>query len=301
MEQTWKFHRGEALWVNIEYQNASVIDELQKKYHLDDEILAYTLDKDERARVEYDAITATFLLVFNVPHQLQAASHYDTSPITFVVKENYLFSFVSQQTAYVSQLMAVILKQNPDLSIYELLFKVLFRIADGYFPLIEEVNSQWTKLNQRLRKKATNQNLLELADLEIDLVYLVTATKQNAILLQQMKALTIFRALTPSEQEQLDDALIEAQQAVEMTQLAAQVMEQLSSAYNNVLNNNLNDTMKFLTVWSLLLTIPTLVTGFFGMNLPLPFADSILGWGVAVILSLLLAIWMILLLWRRIR
>ncbi len=50
-----------------------------------------------------------------------------------------------------------------------------------------------------------------------------------------------------------------------MTLLAFQILEQLSGTYNNLLNNNLNDTMKFLTVWSLLLTVPSIVTSFFGM------------------------------------
>ena len=61
-----------------------------------------------------------------------------------------------------------------------------------------------------------------------------------------------YRKLTEKEKEQLDDALIEAKQAVEMTNLASQILDQLSGTYNNLLNNNLNDTMKFLTVWSLI-------------------------------------------------
>ena len=126
----------------------------------------------------------------------------------------------------------------------------------------------------RLREKTTNKNLLALSDLEVGLVYLVTGTKQNVVLLEQIKALAIFRKLTEKEKEQLDDALIEAKQAVEMTNLASQILDQLSGTYNNLLNNNLNDTMKFLTVWSLILTVPTIVTGFFGMNLQLPFTTS---------------------------
>ncbi|MGM0137669.1 CorA-like Mg2+ transporter [Enterococcus sp. DIV0755b] len=143
--------------------------------------------------------------------------------------------------------------------------------------------------------------MLELSDLEIGLVYLVTATKQNAVLLQQIRALSIFHRLHDNEKEQLDDALIEAKQAVEMTNLASQVIDQLSGAYNNLLNNNLNDTMKFLTIWSLLLTVPTIVTGFFGMNVPLPFSNSVFGWAIAMLISLGLSVWMLLAMWRRIK
>ncbi|EOH98715.1 hypothetical protein UAW_01311 [Enterococcus haemoperoxidus ATCC BAA-382] len=72
-----------------------------------------------------------------------------------------------------------------------------------------------------------------------------------------------------------------------MVQLTSQVLQQLSGTYNNILNNNLNDTMKILTVLSILLTIPTIVTGFFGMNMPLPLEHNILGWVIAIGISLL--------------
>jgi Mg2+ and Co2+ transporter CorA len=166
---------------------------------------------------------------------------------------------------------------------------------------VEEVDSQRIQLNKKLREKTTNKNLLALSDLEIGLVYLVTATKQNAVLLEQVKAQAIFSSFTDKEKEELDDALIEARQAVEMTRLSSEILDQLSGTYNNLLNNNLNDTMKILTIWSLLLTIPTIVTGFFGMNMPLPFTHSEASWIVTVVISVALSIWLILILWRRIR
>lgn len=107
------------------------------------------------------------------------------------------------------------------------------------------MNSERQRLNLKLREKTTNKNLLQLSDLEIGLVYLVTGTKQNVVLLEQIKALAIYRKLSEKEKEELDDALIEARQAVEMTNLASQILDQLSGTYNNLLNNNLNDTMKF--------------------------------------------------------
>ena len=179
--------------------------------------------------------------------------------------------------------------------------KVTFGPFSGFSGIIEEVNSERQRLNQKLREKTTNRNLLALSDLEVGLVYLVTGTKQNVVLLEQIKALAIYRKLTEKEKEQLDDALIEAKQAVEMTNLASQILDQLSGTYNNLLNNNLNDTMKFLTVWSLILTVPTIVTGFFGMNLQLPFTHSVFGWGTALFISLILSVWMLIALWRRIR
>lgn len=301
MREKHFFNFDQNFWLNVPRDDVMGIKNLKEEYGISDEMLTYSLDKNERARVEYDTLDDILLLVTNVPHQQKIENHYETSPVAFILKENDLFTFTTQNTEYVIRLIRSILDRDSEINVYSLLFRTLFLISDSFFPLIEEVNSERQRLNQKLREKTTNRNLLALSDLEVGLVYLVTGTKQNVVLLEQIKALAIYRKLTEKEKEQLDDALIEAKQAVEMTNLASQILDQLSGTYNNLLNNNLNDTMKFLTVWSLILTVPTIVTGFFGMNLQLPFTHSVFGWGIALFISLILSVWMLIALWRRIR
>lgn len=130
--------------------------------------------------------------------------------------------------------------------------------------------------------------MLSLSDLETGIVYFLSASKQNAALLEQMKTHLIYREMNEVEKEQFEDALIEARQLVEMTELSSQILQQLSGTYNNILNNNLNDTMKILTALSILLTVPTIITGFFGMNMPLPLEHNAFGWMVAIFISVLL-------------
>lgn len=301
MREKHFFNFDQNFWLNVPRDDVMGIKNLKEEYGISDEMLTYSLDKNERARVEYDTLDDILLLVTNVPHQQKIENHYETSPVAFILKENGLFTFTTQNTEYVIRLIRSILDRDSEINVYSLLFRTLFLISDSFFPLIEEVNSERQRLNQKLREKTTNRNLLALSDLEVGLVYLVTGTKQNVVLLEQIKALAIYRKLTEKEKEQLDDALIEAKQAVEMTNLASQILDQLSGTYNNLLNNNLNDTMKFLTVWSLILTVPTIMTGFFGMNLQLPFTHSVFGWGIALFISLILSVWMLIALWRRIR
>lgn len=124
-----------------------------------------------------------------------------------------------------------------------------------------------------------------MSDLETGIVFFISASKQNVVLLEQIKTHIFYKNLAASEKEELDDAMIEAKQLVEMTQLSSQILQQLSGTYNNVLNNNLNDTMRILTVLSVLLTIPTIITGFFGMNMPLPLENNAFGWIITIILS----------------
>ena len=120
--------------------------------------------------------------------------------------------------------------------------------------------------------------------MEIEGMYLVSATKQNAVVLEQLKTQQAFKELDDSEREQLEDNIIEANQLVAMTELHLQILHQIAGTYNNVLNNNLNDTMKFLTVISILMTIPDIVTGFFGMNVQIPFTELRHGWAIILLI-----------------
>lgn len=72
------------------------------------------------------------------------------------------------------------------------------------------------------------------------------------------------------------------------TELA--VVGRIGDTFNTIANNNLNDTMKTLTIWSLTLTIPTILTGFYGMNVRLPGSHSSTAWFGIILLSLVIAL-----------
>ncbi len=146
------------------------------------------------------------------------------------------------------------------------------------------------RLTKELRERTTKDNLLALSDVETGTAYFLTSAKQNVLLLEQFRLGRVVRGLTDDEVDELEDVQIEAKQLVEMTELSSQILEQLGSTFNNVLNNNLNETMRVLTVLSIILTIPTIVTGFFGMNMPLPGVDSPLSWIGTIIFSIVIGI-----------
>lgn len=282
------FNDGKYEWIDINTTDSGELAQLYQEYSIDSEVLAYSLDKHERAHLEYDDSSNTFVLIYNVPNQKKIENHYETIPMTFLVKDNVLITVSNSKNEYVSQMMKHYLERYPTISNFKLLFSSLFLISDSFFPLVEEMDRDRKIINDKLKEKTTKQNLLELSDLEIGIVYLVSASKQNVVLLEQVKTHSVYRLLDEVEREQLEDASIEAKQLVEMTQLTSQILQQISGTYNNVLNNNLNDTMKILTVLSILLTVPTIITGFFGMNMPLPLEHNALGWFITIVISVVL-------------
>ncbi|EOI00593.1 hypothetical protein UAY_01696 [Enterococcus moraviensis ATCC BAA-383] len=282
-----KFSNDENVWININSDQVSTDSDLYKQYGIDTEIISYALDKNERARIEYDNELETFILIYNVPRKGKNNNHYEAIPMTFLIKDKRFLTITNSENMYIIQYMENYLEKNSEVSLFKFLFSSLFIITDKFFPVIEEMDRERNHINAMLKEKTTKANLLALSDVETGVAYFISATKQNTVLLDQIKTNTVFRTLDEIEKEQLEDTQIEARQLVEMAQLTAQVLQQLSGTYNNILNNNLNDTMKILTILSILLTIPTIVTGFFGMNMPLPLEHNILGWVIAIGISLI--------------
>ena len=278
-------HFGENnTWININSDLISEYSAIYDTYDIDDEMIEYALDKNERAHMEYNRRTKTLVVIYNVLNLSREENHYDTIPLTFVVRQNQIVTISNSLNEYIIDQIREELEENMHWSVFNFLLHSLFAISENYFPVIEKLNKEQQKISQLLRKKTTKDNLFRLSDLEIEGMYLVSATKQNAVVLEQLKTQQAFKTLDDSEREQLEDNIIEANQLVAMTELHLQILHQIASTYNNVLNNNLNDTMKFLTVISILMTIPDIVTGFFGMNVQIPFMELRHGWAIILLI-----------------
>lgn len=282
------FNNKQNSWTTINTEDKEELKKLYTEYGIDDEIVEYSLDKNERAHLDYEAKTNTFVLIFNVPNRQKIDNHYETIPMTFIIKDNRFITITNKKNQYVVSVMERYLDGNPDITLFKFLFSSLFLVTDFFFPYIEEMNAGRKKVNDKLKEKTSKQNLLLLSDLETGIVYFVSASKQNVVLLEQVKTHQLYKGLSDIEKEELEDVVIEAKQLVEMTQLSSQILQQLSGTYTNILNNNLNEGMRILTVLSVLLTIPTIITGFFGMNMPLPLENNTSGWLITIILSVFL-------------
>ena len=272
-------------WLNIDVDTIASRPDLLSQYDLDEEIVEYALDRNERARTEYDRERNTFIIIYNVHNPNKQDYHYETVPMTFIVQPKRLITISNEANAYLIPEFSRYLDANFGVSVFTFLFASLYTVSEQYFTFVEKIKQERDKLNHVLRQKTTKQNLFALSDLATGVVYFVSATKQNVVLLEQLRTQFMSRLLDEAAREELEDSLIEAKQLVEMNQLTSTILHQLSVTYNNVLNNNLNDTMKLLTIVSILLTIPDIITSFFGMNMPLPFEQDAMGWVYILLIS----------------
>ena len=255
---------NDCAWINLDLDKLKKLEDLSEIYGLDKETIEYALDRNERAHMDYHRENGTVTFIYNVLNLKKDKAYYEAFPMTFIVEHHRLITISNTKNAY--------------------------------YPVIEQMDKSKDEVNGLLRQRTTKKNLFALSDLETGMVYLTAAAKQNRMLLEHIQGHALYRSFNEIEREQFDDAMIEAHQLVSMTDLISQVLQQLSASYNNILNNNLNDNLTALTIISVLLAVLAVVTGFFGMNVPLPLTDEPHAWlyislasaGLWIILSLLL-------------
>lgn len=271
---------GEKKWLAVNLDTLSDVSTLENRLAIDEELTGYVTDKNEMARLEYDKTQERLVFIYNALNDRKVDNSYDSSPVTFILKPDRVVTLVTNRTSYLLPLFEQMLAEQEPQTVYDFLFWALFTISKSYVKVLERLDKELTQTNRLMREKTTKDRLLALSDIEISMIYIRSDSKQNLLVLEQLASHSLSRQLQIEEKEKLDDVLIEARQVLEMAELNTQTMGQLSSTYNNVLNNQLNDTMKVLTVLSILLATPDIITGFFGINVPLPdfLVESKSGW-----------------------
>jgi len=275
-------------WIDLDVDKIKNMEDLSDIYGLDKETIEYALDRNERAHMDYNRETETVTFIYNVLDLEKDKEYYEAIPMTFIVEKQRMITISNHKNAYVIDQMSAYLDSHESLSIYKFLFSGLEIISNAYYPVIEEMDKSKDEISALLRQTTTKKNLFALSDLETGMVYLTAAAKQNRLLLEHIQGHALYRRFNDVEREQFDDAMIEAHQLVSMTDLISQVLQQLSASYNNILNNNLNDSLSILTIISVLLAVLAVITGFFGMNVPLPFTEEPNAWIYILMASLIL-------------
>lgn len=113
-------------WININTDKANNLEDIYATYDIDEEVIAYSLDRNERAHFEYDQKTDTFVVVFNVPDQRKIDNHYETIPMVYIIKDKQLLTITNKNNQYIVKKMNKYLKENEDVTILQFLFSSIY-------------------------------------------------------------------------------------------------------------------------------------------------------------------------------
>lgn len=275
-------------WVKVSAPTPDEVERLQSDYHLPLEFITYALDMDERARVEKeDGVT---LILLRLPH-FQGHDHdvpYTTVPVGVLLTDQVMATICPVDSHVLRALAQGVTKGLSTSKTNRFLLHLLRLMADRYLTYLREIDRAVEALEDKLQRSLRNEEVLALLKYQKSLTYFTTGLKSNSFVLGRLEQSGLF-AKYPDDAELLGDVVIEVQQAIEMTDISANILSQMMDAFASIISNNLNVVMKFLASMTIVLTIPTLIASVYGMNIPLPFEDHplalVIVMGVAVAIS----------------
>ncbi len=264
-------------WISVVCPNGREQAALLEDFNLRREFLRAALDEEESSYIDRDDDENQTLIIVDYPEEDEDSSSstivsYITRPIGFIFTESYLFTICTRPNSTVEQMEAGEVKGLDTRYKTRFLLYVLLLISQEYLQDLRRIERLNQSTERQLFKKMQNQALMDMLLLSKSLIYFSTSLKAEELTLRRIVR-TRQIPMYEDDKDLLEDVLIEIRQAIEMCTIYSDINARTSDGFSNVINNNMNDIMKRLTVLTLVLSIPNMVYGFYGMNvvdLPLP-------------------------------
>lgn len=283
-------------WIDVYDPNAEEMAWLKSTLQISTEFLSKAFDEEETAHTDIDPDNGQVLAIIDCPFVAaestlhgKTIAQYDTQPITFILipEQDYLVTLSLKRNDIIERFAHDKCTELDTAAPTQFMLKALFYISEAYLNALRVVNRQIHECEKLLRKRITDSDLLTMLDIEKSLIYFTTSLQGLSVTISHVEFVRTI-GIDEDDAELLDDVKIEIAQASEMCKIYTDILEGITDAYSNVLNNNLNSTMRILTCITIVLAMPTIIFSFFGMNIDgLPLIDQ---WWYPVVLSAVAAV-----------
>ena len=255
------------------------------------DIVAAT-DPEESARISLeDGYT---VIIVDIPVKVDGAGEgiYTTIPLGILLTQELIVTVCSTDTAVIGDFAACRVKEFSTRKKMRFVYQLLYRAATMYQQELRLIDRRRQAIEKNLAGELKDSDLMELHGLESTLVYFATSLRANATVLDR---LTRYKRLEqyPDDRELLDDVIVEIRQAIEMTSIYRDDIKGTRELFSSILDNRLNNAMKYLTSITLLMAVPTVISGLYGMNVQsdgMPFANTTAGFAIVLGLTLALCV-----------
>lgn len=255
-------------WIELTSPTNDEIDKVVEKTNVDKDLILKMLDDEERPRVEQSG--NAILIVIDTPYlEHNESNNYKTYPLGIIITDNnYVITITSKRLNLLNDFKNNKVKNFRTAKKTRFLIQILLKTANYYLRDLKKIYANIDKTEQILKKSTENKELITLLEIEKTLVYFITSLKANDTVLEKLSKGTML-PLYEGDLDLLEDATIENKQAIEMSTIYRDILSSITDTYANIVSNNLNYIMKFLAGATIVLSIPTMISSFLGMNVPL--------------------------------
>jgi magnesium transporter len=266
-------------WINMIAPSDEEIILISKKTGVDPEFLKAALDDEETSRIDIE--DDSLLIIVDIPFTEMEDNSltYDTYPLAIIHNDKQLITVCLKNSKILTDFINDKIKSFYTFKKSRFTLQILNR---------RQIDKKSLMIEKRLHKSMKNRELIQLHSLEKSLVYFSTSLKANEITLEKMLKLELMQKYE-EDKDVLEDVIIENKQAIEMTEIYSNILASTMDFFASVISNNLNIVMKVLASVTILMAIPTIIGGIFGMNIQLPISpDNPNGFSIVMVLTIVI-------------
>ena len=283
---------GGGVWVQMIDPSEDECEKLSGELDVDIDDVKAALDEEESSRIELqDGYT---LILVDIPtteirHEKQM---YTTIPLGIILTQDVIVTVCTEDTQVLRNFVENRVKEFSTKKRLRFVYQILYRTAAIYQMDLRVIDKKRTEIEERIGDHTKDVDLIDLHELESTLVYFATSLRANGVVLDR---LTRYKRLEqyPEDKELLGDVIVENRQAIELTSIYRDIINGTRELMSAVLDNRLNNVMKYLTSITMVMAIPTVISGIYGMNVDerwMPLSDTPYGFliicGITVIICI---------------
>ncbi|MDD5900349.1 MAG: magnesium transporter CorA family protein [Lachnospiraceae bacterium] len=260
-------------WISLTAPSPDELDEVAELTGVEPDALRAALDEEERARIELED-TYHLILVDSPEIETELVDEverkrYSTLPLAIITAKDLVITVTLRQTPILQYFKTGRIRDFFTYKKTRFILQVFYRVATVFLQYLRVINRESERLEDKLKESQRNLEIMEMHELEKALVYFTTAIRSNETVYEKLLKTEKVKRY-PEDEDLLEDVIIENRQALEMANIYSGILNSTMDTFSSVISNNLNGVMKALATVTIVMSIPTMIASFYGMNVPLP-------------------------------
>ena len=274
----------EGCWVKVTAATMWEMEPVAKKYNIDIEDMRAALDEEEKSRIVLED-DYTLVLV-----DIPASEIQHEKKVGLILADGAIITICSEDTPILNTFIKSHVRYFSTKKRTRFVYQILLNSMTTYQNVLRSVDNRRLAIEARIgEEKEDEADLVELHDLESTLVYFETSLRAAGMVIDRLRRYKHIPQF-PEDEDLLEDVQVENRQAIEM-----------ATIYREIIDGTSN-TMKYLTSITLVMAVPTIISGLYGMNVNtggMPFGSLKMGFGIICGLTFLLCLFILWILWRK--
>lgn len=267
LEQSAEFSRG--CWVDMVNPGDNECDEVAALSGIPEDMIKAALDEEERARTETDDGCSMFVVDCPLIEETENGDAYTTLPLAVIYNNKCIVTVCLKGNTVLKDFITGRETIRTNMPVHFILTFMLGN-AKRFLYCLKQIDRKNHRIQSELGRTMRNSEIIQLLDLQNSLVYFSTSLNSNERVHEKLAKIEGV-ASREEYRDLYDDVLIEGKQAIETCNIYKNILSVTMDAYGSVISNNANDSMRKLTIITIILAIPTMIAGFWGMNMTVPF------------------------------